>query len=64
MGPKKDPPKGPSDSEAEKQFKEEKIAQELFETEIRTQLPRPKRKIVNIDDEKATLTSLINNQTD
>ena len=34
MGPKKNPSKGPTDSEAEKQFREEWIAWELFQTEI------------------------------
>ena len=63
MGPKKDPTKGSTDPEAEKQFREEQIAQELFQAEISTQLPKLKRKIVDIDDEKVTLASLINNQT-
>ena len=63
MGPKKDPSKGSTDPEAEKQFREEQIARELFQAEISTRLPKPKRKIVEIDHEKATLTSLINNQT-
>ena len=63
MGPKKDPSKGSSDPEAEKQFREEQIARELFQMEIDAQLPKLKRKIVDIDDEKATLTSLINNHT-
>ena len=63
MGPKKDPSKGPSDPVAEKQFREEQIARELFQAEAKAQLPEPKKKIVDIDDAKATLTSLINNQT-
>ena len=63
MGPKKNPSKDSADSEAEKQFREEQIAQELFQTEIRTQLPKPKRKIVDIDNENATLSSMINNKT-
>ena len=63
MGPKKDPSKGPSDPAAEKQFREEQIARELFQAEAKAQLPEPKKKIVDIDDAKATLTSLINNQT-
>ena len=63
MGPKKNPSKDSADSEAEKQFREEEIAQELFQTEIRTQLPKPKRKIMDIDDENATLSSMINNKT-
>ena len=63
MGQKKDPFKGPSDRTAEKQFREEQIAWELFQAEASVQLPAPKKKIVDIDDAKATLTSLINNQT-
>ena len=63
MGPKKDPSKGTSDPEAEKQFREEQIARELLQAEISAQLPKLKKKIVDIDDEKATLASLINNQT-
>ena len=63
MGPKKDPSKGPSDPAAEKQFREEQIARELFQAEVKAQLPEPKKKIVDIDNAKATLTSLINNQT-
>ena len=63
MGPKKNPSKDSTDSEAEKQFREERIGQELFQTEIHTQLPKPKRKIVDIDDENATLSSMINNKT-
>ena len=63
MGPKKTPLQDPADPEAEKQFREEQIARELFQTEIRTQLPKPTKKIVDIDDEKATLASMINNQT-
>ena len=63
MGPKKNPSKDFTDSEAEKQFGEEWIARELFQTEIHTQLPKPKRKIVDIDDENATLSSMINNKT-
>ena len=62
MGPKKNPSKDSTDTEAEKQFREQ-IARELFQAEISTQLPKPKKKIVDIDDENATLTSLINNQT-
>ena len=63
MGPKKDPSKGPSDPTAEKQFREEQIAWELFQAEASVQLPAPKKKIVDINDAKAMLTSLINNQT-
>ena len=63
MGPKKDPSKGPSDPAAEKQFREEQIAWELFQAEASVQLPAPKKKIVDIDDAKAILASLINNQT-
>ena len=63
MGPKKNPSKGSTDPEAEKQLREEQIAREFFQAEISTQLPKPKRKIVDIDDENATLTSLINNKT-
>ena len=63
MGPKKNPSKDSTDVEAEKQFREEQIARELFQMEISTQLPKPKKKIVDIDDEKATLSSLINNKT-
>ena len=63
MGPKKDPSQNPADPEAEKQFREEQIARELFQTEIRTQLPKPTKKIVDIDGGNATLASMINNQT-
>ena len=63
MGPKKTPSQDPADPEAEKQFREERIARELFQTEIWTQLPKPTKKIVDIDDENATLASMINNQT-
>ena len=63
MGPKKDPSQNPADPEAEKQFREEQIARELFQTEIQTQLPKPTRKIVDIDDRNVTLASMINNQT-
>ena len=63
MGPKKNPSKDSADSEAEKQFREEWIARELVQTKICTQLPKPKRKIVDIDDENATLSSMINNKT-
>ena len=63
MGPKKDSSKDPSDPAAEKQFREEQMARELFEAEASVQLPEPKKKIVDMDDAKATLTSLINNQT-
>ena len=34
MGPKKTPSQNPADPEAEKQFREEQIARELFQTEI------------------------------
>ena len=63
MGPKKTPSQNPADPKAEKQFREEQIARELFQTEIQTQLPKPTKKIVDIDDENATLASMINNQT-
>ena len=63
MGLKKDPSKGPSDPATEKQFREEQIARELFQAEKSAQLPAPKKKIVDIDDVKATFASLINNQT-
>ena len=63
MGPKKTPSQNPADPKAEKQFREEQIARELFQLEIWTQLSKPTRKIVDIDDENATLTSMINNQT-
>ena len=36
MGPKNNPSQDPTDPEAEKQFREVCIAQELFQTEIRT----------------------------
>ena len=52
MGPKKIPSQDPADPEAEKQFREEQIARDLFQTEIRTQLPKPTKKIVDIDDER------------
>ena len=35
----------------------------MFQTEIWTQLPKPTKKIVDIDDGNATLASMINNQT-
>ena len=35
----------------------------MFQTEILTQLPKPTKKIVDIDDKNATLASMINNQT-
>ena len=63
MGPKKMPTQESADPEAEKQFREEQIARELFHTQIRTQLPKPTKKIVDIDDENTTLASMINNQT-
>ena len=63
MGPKKDPSQGPVDPKAEKQFWEEQIARELFQSEIQTQLPKPTKKIVDIDDGNATLASMINNRT-
>ena len=63
MGPKKTTSKDPTDPEAEKQFREEQIARELFQTEIQTQLPKPTKKIVDIVDENATLASMINNKT-
>ena len=63
MGLKKNPSKDSTHSEAEKQFREEQIARELFQTEIQSQLNKPKRKIVDIDDENATLSSMINNKT-
>ena len=63
MGPKKDPSQKPADPKAEKQFREEQIARELFQAEIQTQLPKPTKKIVDIDDGNATLASMINNQT-
>ena len=63
MGPKKTPTKDPADPEAEKQFREKQIAQELFQTEIQAQLHKPTKKIVDIDDENATLASMINNRT-
>ena len=51
MGSKKNPSKDPADPEAEKQFREEQIAWELFQMEIQIQLPKPTKKIVDIDDE-------------
>ena len=45
MGPKKDPSKGSTDPEAAKQFREEHIARELFQSEISTQMPNLKRKL-------------------
>ena len=63
MGPKKKPTQESVDPETEKQFREERIARELFQAESKTQLPKPTRKIVDIDDENAMLASMINNQT-
>ena len=63
MGPKKKPTWESVNPETEKQFREERIARELFQAEIKTQLPKLTRKIVDIDDENATLASMINNQT-
>ena len=63
MGPKKKPTQEAVDPETEKQFREERIARELFQVEIKTQLSKPTRKIVDIDDENTTLASMINNQT-
>ena len=63
MGPKKKPTRESVDPETEKQFREERIARELLQAESKTQLPKPTRKIVDIDDENAMLASMINNQT-
>ena len=63
MGPKKPPKTSLDDLVAEKQFREEEIAHALFEREEQTQLPRAKKTIVDIDDENATLHSMINNVT-
>ena len=63
MGPKKNLSKDHTDSAAEKQFREEWIARELFQTEIQTHLPKPTKKIVDIDDENAPLSSMIDNKT-
>ena len=63
MGPKKNPMKDPVDPKAEKQYREEEIARALFQTESQTQLPQATKKIVDIDDENATLASMINCQT-
>ena len=62
MGPKKNPEKEPIDPETERQYREETIARNLFQTEKQTQLPKSKR-IVDIDNENAMLASLINNET-
>ena len=62
MGPKKNSEKEPIDPETERQYREEAIARNLFQTEKQTQLPKSKR-IVDIDNENATLASLINNET-
>ena len=62
MGPEKNPQKDPINPETERQYREEEIARKLFQTEKQVQLPKPK-KIVDIDDENATLASLINNET-
>ena len=64
MGPKKQvTSQKPADPKAEKQFKEERIAREMFQAEAKTQLSKPTRDITNINDEKATLASMINNET-
>ena len=52
----------PPDPEAQRQFREEAIARELLKREL-TQLSKAKKKILDIDDEKATLASMIVNQT-
>ena len=59
MGPKKKPIRESVDPETEKQFREERIARELFQVEVKTQLPKPTRKIVDIDDKNATLASML-----
>ena len=64
MGPKKQiTSQKPADSKAEKQFKEERIAREMFQAEAKTQLPKSTQEITDINDEKATLVSMINNKT-
>ena len=64
MGPKKQAssqdPVGP---EVERQLREVRIARELFQAEAKTQLPKPTRDITDINDENATLASMINNKT-
>ena len=63
MGLKKKPTQETIHPETEKQFREERIPSELLQSESKTQLPKPTRKIVDIDNENATLASMINNQT-
>ena len=63
MDPKKTQSQDPVDPKAEKQFREEQIAQALFQAEIKIQLTKSTKKIVDINDENATLASMINNQT-
>ena len=64
MGPKrKTSSKDPADPEAEKQFTEERIARELFQAKAKAQLHKSTQDIVDIDDENATLSSMINNKT-
>ena len=58
MGLKKKPTRESIDPKTEKQFREERIARELLQAESKTQLPKPTRKIVDIDDENATLASM------
>ena len=42
MGPKKNPEKDPIDPEMERQYREEEIARNLFQTERQAQLPKSK----------------------
>ena len=62
MGPKKAQRMNPIDPKVEKQYREEEIARALYQREEQTQLPKVKKKIVDIDDENALFASMINNQ--
>ena len=63
MGPKNDQKKGSDDPQTEKQFREEEIACTLYQREEQTLLPKAKKTIVDIDNEHATLASMIKNET-
>ena len=63
MGPRKNPKKDSTDPVAERQYREEAIALALFQAESQAHLPKATKKIVDIDDENATLSRLINNET-
>ena len=63
MGSKKAQKMCPVDPKAEKQYREKEIAHAIYQREEKTQLPKAKKTIVDIDDENTTLASMINKQT-